>query len=144
MKAIFQFSDYNVLEIQYKLNPVFEEDEASLSPGFSFDLEFSEEEDEALVYLGLELGDADLQVNSFYLNVKIAGNFIFRSEDEELVHEQKIEYCKINGVAILYPYLRALVSDITSKGSEQPIILPTMNVVEMLRRNEMNKKNIQE
>lgn len=139
MKAVFQFSDYNVLEIQYKLNPRFEEEEASLSPGFSFDLEFVEGEDEALVYLGLELGDAELEGNSFYLNVKIAGEFIFRSEDEELVHEQKIDYCKVNGVAILYPYLRALVSDITSKGSEQPIILPTMNIVEMLKRNEMNK-----
>lgn len=143
MKAVFQFIDYNVLEIQYKLNPRFEEEEASLSPNFSFDLEFIEDEDEALVYLGLELGDTEFKKNSFYLNVKVAGDFIFRSEDEALIHQQKIDYCKVNGVAILYPYLRALVSDITNKGSEQPIILPTMNIVEMLR-NQMNEKDNQE
>ncbi|HDV6065568.1 TPA: protein-export chaperone SecB, partial [Staphylococcus pseudintermedius] len=35
-------------------------------------------------------------------------------------------------IAILFPYLRSLISDVTSKGSRAPIILPPINVHEFL------------
>lgn len=37
-----------------------------------------------------------------------------------------------NAVAILFPYVRSLISDLTSKGSDDPIILPPINVNSML------------
>ncbi|MFZ2464672.1 MAG: protein-export chaperone SecB, partial [Caldibacillus thermoamylovorans] len=33
----------------------------------------------------------------------------------------------INGSAILFPYLRSVLTDLTSKSKHQPVILPTVN-----------------
>ncbi|WP_162106043.1 protein-export chaperone SecB [Bacillus subtilis] len=72
--------------------------------------------------------------NSFYLNCKVQGHFIFNND--EFPEEEKVKFFKVNGVSILFPYLRSLVSDLTSKGSEQPVILPTMNVAQMIKDQE--------
>jgi preprotein translocase subunit SecB len=61
------------------------------------------------------------------------GYFEIIIKDKELAEQKIINYYKVNGVAILFPYLRSLISDMTSKGSETPIILPTINVAAMLK-----------
>ncbi|MEC1586154.1 protein-export chaperone SecB [Bacillus spizizenii] len=135
MKSFFQFDDYNIIDVNYKFNNNFESDEAVLSPIFDFELEFEDEtKDEADLILGIELGDKDLVSNSFYLNCKVQGHFIFNND--EFPEEEKVKFFKVNGVSILFPYLRSLVSDLTSKGSEQPVILPTMNVAQMIKDQE--------
>ncbi len=37
-----------------------------------------------------------------------------------------------NGSAILFPYLRSIVTDITSKGKHSPIVLPTLNFYKLI------------
>lgn len=139
MKSFFQFDDYNVIDVNYKFNSKFNGDEALISPAFDLQLNFeNEERNEADLTLGIEIGDKELESNSFYLNCKVQGHFIFNNDKYE--DDEKLKFFKINGVSILYPYLRSLVSDITSKGSEQPLILPTMNVAKMIEDQE-NKLN---
>jgi len=41
----------------------------------------------------------------------------------------------------LFPYLRSIVSDITSKGSDTPIILPTINIVALFNKLKEEKLN---
>ena len=47
--------------------------------------------------------------------------------------DQIIEILGINGSAILLPYVRAIVSMLTTLDSDQAIILPTINVIDLLK-----------
>ena len=49
---------------------------------------------------------------------------------------------EVNGTAILFPYLRSIITTITSSMGIQPIILPTMNIVKMIK--EKKNKNVGE
>jgi len=90
-----------------------------------------------MIGLGVELGDESLATKPVYVKANIIG--LFHIESDELSDEQKEVFFKVNGVAILFPYLRGLVSELTSKGSMNPIILPTMNITVLLA--ELDKNN---
>lgn len=45
-----------------------------------------------------------------------------------------------NGLAILFPYARAIVSDMTRMGNVNPVILPSINIIEYLKRFNANSK----
>ena len=43
-----------------------------------------------------------------------------------------------NAIAIMFPYLRSMVSMITSSSGREPIILPTMNVAKLFEKIDKN------
>ncbi|PFC81040.1 hypothetical protein CN272_27990 [Bacillus anthracis] len=132
MLAQLQFRDYHVINISYKFNPYNPEEEESLSPDFSYKIQKNEEDSkEAVVYLTFNIGDEMLRDSSIYVSVTIAGEFVVFGEEDE---EQIDMLYKVNAIAILYPYLRSIVSEITSKGTSSPIILPTMNIAAMFNQ----------
>ena len=49
------------------------------------------------------------------------------------VSEEQIENFKPNAVAILFPYVRALISSYTANANVTPLILPPINVNQLLR-----------
>lgn len=61
----------------------------------------------------------------FTMKVDMLGEF-------ELVGEDNIERYKANAIAIMYPYVRAIVSTYTSSSNVLPVILPAINVNAML------------
>ena len=131
MLAKLQFRDYHVINISYKFNP-YNPEEESLSPDFSYKIQKNEEDSkEAVVYLTFNIGDEMLRDSSIYVSVTIAGEFVVFGEEDE---EQIDMLYKVNAIAILYPYLRSIVSEITSKGTSSPIILPTMNIAAMFNQ----------
>lgn len=139
MKAMLQFKKFKVLEMQYKssFTTNFEEE---ISPSFGIQVSLNEENSkQAVVRLEVEIGEENQE--SDYLKVIIAGFFTFETEAEEVSDDVIYQYYEINGTAILFPYLRSIVSDLTSKGDDSPIILPTLNIPAMLkaRAEEENK-----
>ncbi|WP_404427267.1 protein-export chaperone SecB [Ureibacillus chungkukjangi] len=141
MSAVLQFRDYHILESHYKFNPYFQEfdEEVKLTPQISYKLETNPQTfEEAIIYLGIEIGDEDLRDFNFYAKAKVSGFFLMHP-NEEMSEEEILSFYKYNAVAILFPYLRSIISDITSKGSETPIILPTMNIVKMIEENEFKE-----
>ncbi|GLJ01110.1 MULTISPECIES: protein-export chaperone SecB [Bacillus] len=139
MKAILQFVDYKVLNTVYKHNPALDDKEfEELNPEFEVTLRLTKK-DHAFIKLSIEFGDKKVQETSLYVYAQIAGLFEFESE-EEISNENKKELLQVNGLAILYPYIRSLVTDLTSKGSNEGVILPTVNISEMLR-NELAKED---
>lgn len=143
MTAVLQFRDYHVIESHYKFNPFPPEElleDNNISPKIFYNLETNPNSiDEAAVFLGIEIGDPNFQATTFYVKVRIVGLFVMHERPEDMSEEDVIGFYKINAVAILFPYLRAIVSDISSKGSEGPIILPTMNIVNMIAKNEFKE-----
>ncbi|MDR4970573.1 MULTISPECIES: protein-export chaperone SecB [Bacillus cereus group] len=142
MNAILQFKNYHVIETFYKYNPVFdvEEGEANLSPEIEFNLDLVHNDiHKALLTLTIALGDENLESNSFFVKAKVLGEFHFKTK-EDIEAEKALRFYKENGLAILFPYVRSLISDLTSKGNETPVILPTFNIVRLLNEHEKKEK----
>lgn len=70
----------------------------------------------------------------FYIDVELTGYFKLEGEDD-------ISKYEANAIAIMYPYLRAIVSNYTSSANVSPVILPAINVNAMLKRKNESKKN---
>ncbi len=131
MQAKLQFLDYHVKEIEYKIQPGAQNTEIELKPFFDYKI-IPENKDlsRAWVFLTFTTGDPQLKDPGFYLNITIMG--LFHVEDDNSDETTIMKYYQVNALAILFPYLRALVSDITSKGSGTPLILPTINIVALI------------
>ncbi|HEL2473864.1 TPA: protein-export chaperone SecB [Streptococcus suis] len=48
------------------------------------------------------------------------------------IEENIFEVLYVNGTAILYPYLRSIVSIVSAIDSSEAMLLPTINVLELL------------
>ncbi|MGK0576779.1 protein-export chaperone SecB [Macrococcus capreoli] len=129
MKAQLNFLKYEVEEIVYKVNTLIEVEEDSLNPELICNVMHPKNDNSKfIVKLGLEFGDESLDNTNSYLRCVVAGVF-----EQGVASEFDLTP---NAIAILFPYLRSIISDITSKGSRTPIILPPINVHEFLNNAE--------
>ncbi len=74
----------------------------------------------------------DISDAPFYMNIEIIGEFSLEGEGD-------ITNYKANAIAIMYPYLRAIVSTYTSGANVMPVILPAINVNAMLEQKKDKK-----
>ncbi len=97
----------------------------------SFDLKTSQvfpEEDNRRFDLFFEI---DVKDTDFDLFIKML--FIFEIDDD-ITEEFKVsDFPKINAPAIAFPFLRALVSNITLQSGLRPVMLPSINFVEFAK-----------
>lgn len=127
------FEQYLVEKIEFLLNKDFE-----LIEDIQLDLDFDREID-----IDLEDGEATIKLECkvfknykddnkpFYLEVVIIGFFKFKGD----LSESKIEnLLEINGTAILFPYLRSLISTITINSGLPALTIPLINIVKMLEK----------
>lgn len=75
----------------------------------------------------------------FYLNVEIEGIFSLDSWKEDKI---KSAIMSNNTVAILFPYLRNLITMLTANANVPPYILPVVNINELLKEVEKNAEPI--
>lgn len=139
MKSILSFNHYDVLETVYKFNPSKEEGSIEITPSFKLDIQYNDEKrSEAALIFSVEIGDEGLEEYAFYVKAVIIGVFALEIDDSEQSNEHLInDLYKKNAVAILYPYMRSLVSDLSSKGSEMPLTLPPINVASMIEKHNL-------
>lgn len=79
------------------------------------------------VHLGVVVSaDKDGNDIPFNLSVEISGffNLLGEETDETFINQ--------NALAILFPYLRSLVTTVTVNAGIPPIILPAVNIIQML------------
>lgn len=125
MKSVLSFINYRVNEIQFKENEYFKEDDVTLD--FDIDAEYDQvDHDSYLVKLKLDVFKNPEENNyPFTMYVELTGLF----EISEINDEETREFIlKKNTVAILFPYLRSIVSTYTANANIQPLILPPVNV----------------
>ena len=109
--GIIRFEKYEVEEIQFKLNSAYEEEEVIIH---IFD-------------------EAIKNRYPFEMKVVVVGYFSIGVEkDNDIAHYQA------NAIAILYPYIRAIVSTYTASANVTPLILPTVNVNKFLKNRTAN------
>ncbi|PRO64556.1 protein-export chaperone SecB [Alkalicoccus urumqiensis] len=146
MKSKLQFNDYQVLETYYKYDPDNQLEEETVSPDFNLKIQYlNNEKTEAFLNLGVRLGDKNLDQNSFYMEAQVLGRFLVVSGDEDLPEGFVENMFRKNALAILYPYMRALVTTLSNNGSEAPIMLPPMNIAEMIEsKDKIEELNFEE
>lgn len=132
--AVIQFLGYRVVNILYECAPEFEFPGDEISYRFNFSktntLISSNDFQENLEVNVFYSQDGDFANAPYKLTVEIAGRFVCNEE-----WKPKWE---ANAIAIMFPYLRSIVSMITSSSGREPIILPTMNVTKLFK-NDNNK-----
>lgn len=132
------FRDFIITKASYTKNYNFNIETEEVNAKTSFECEINENEDNAIVKLITQSGNLEDKSSPFQVNVEIEGLFEFvESESEGLRFE---EYLTNNAVAILFPYIRSTISELTAKSNEFPVLnLPIINVARMLK--EENKIN---
>lgn len=123
MKPIIELDGYTIERLYYKsLGDLPEEaDEKSGEMKRKVSIGLTEDKKNAVVVLKIELQDEKTNKG---IELDIVGNYTI---NEDLTIEEIEDVLKVNGLALIYPYARSIISMITSLDSENAIILPVIN-----------------
>ena len=122
------FDNYLVTELSYKQNSNFSF-ENDLDVSFDANAKIQLSDSDASVTLKVICGDENNIDCPFVLNVEVMG--IFKVEGN--IKDFK-ELVTTNTLAILFPYVRSLVSDLSSRSNVYPQYrLPLLNIVEFIK-----------
>lgn len=128
--AVIQFIGYRVTNILYNCDPSFEIPQGEVSYKFNFskslailsDTEVRENVCANVFYCTTD----NIEEAPFRITVEIAGRF--RCDNE---WKPELEP---NVLAIMFPYLRSIISTITCNSGREPIILPTINIASLFEK----------
>jgi len=123
-ESALKLNNYHVEKIEFILNKkfIYQEDNISITPTFGRIMK-ELEKDKFYIQLRSTVGDDKNKNIPFYLDVVISGVFEIECEDDNT----KKNVVKNNGTSILFPYLRALISSVTSLSNFPQFILPVLN-----------------
>ena len=115
-------------------------DERTKRDNDSFDLEsgnfFSDDEENNTFGVAFKLN-----INDRSFDLIIEAFFNFEIVDEKMTEDFKLSsFPKINAPAIAFPYLRAFVSNLTLQSGLEPVILPSINYVQLAKNDSSNKE----
>lgn len=115
-------------------------DERTKRDNDSFDLEsgnfFSDDEENNTFGVAFKLN-----INDRSFDLIIEAFFNFEIVDEKMTEDFKLSsFPKINAPAIAFPYLRAFVSNLTLQSGLEPVILPSINFVQLANNDSSNKE----
>jgi len=134
-RASLQFKDYIVHKATYVLNQNFERKSDKISIDYDIHANIEYGEDNNYVVLNVQMGDTEDASSPFYCEVEILGVFEYDGSDEF-----RESFFKVNATAVLFPYVRSLVSDLTSRSNLFPTYhLPLINIAKYIN----DKKNIE-
>ncbi len=152
MHSILQFEKYYIEKMSYSRNNDFwnnipenydeAEIEVELKPTFKFDVIVNPETFlQAQVLIGVKIGSVASEVKSPFIAEAVIRGY-FEINDESLKNqgapgiseEQANKFYWQSALAILFPYLRSLVSDLTGKSDHQSVILPTLNIINVAKK----------
>lgn len=116
------------------INKRREGDNFRINPKFSRQvLRLSENEYE----VGLRVTIQDEQDNPFPFNVFVEISLITQFDDVTKLNEEELkEYLNITCLQILIPYMRSVVTNLTSAALVTPLILPVINVYQFVEGSE--------
>jgi len=83
--------------------------------------------------------------NNYRIDIKLEINALFIFDDDlsiKFTKEEKEEMLIVNGTAILFPYIRSVIYNITSFDTENNnIIMPVVNLSDLLNNNVETEQN---
>jgi preprotein translocase subunit SecB len=131
-----KFADFKLLKVDFAVNQKFDtkNKEQSVSPKLSLNFEFRDSEQELVVLVGVMQKSGNIP---YYFEVQAGGLFKFKSRPDEKMLKQ-LE--TINCPAIIFPYLRETIADLTRRAGFPPLHLAPINFVELSKNLPGKKK----
>ncbi|MDY0274771.1 MAG: protein-export chaperone SecB [Desulfomicrobium sp.] len=106
--------------------------EVEMATNIRFGADFDEATKVATGIIAVVIPENECYPYSF--EIEVGGKFSL--EDDEIPHIERI--CGINIPAILFPYLRENVADITRRSGNSPVHLGTINFVEIAKQKKLS------
>lgn len=133
--GMIQFNGYRLVNVRYDCEPEFEFDNiknGDMKFGFSKKSVVINENTRQLNLAGhVFFSDGeDFDKAPYKVVVEIAGMFSSQTEF--------MNCWENNALAILFPYVRSIISSITAQSGRPAVILPTANIVKMFSEAEKN------
>ncbi len=124
-----KFLNYIVNSVNYKANEnLTQKDSWNLVFNIHNTTSVTNEKDKMKIQLGVDVFKG-VEDAPFYIDAEITGFFEIEGEEDISIYEA-------NAIAIMYPYLRAIISNYTASANVFPVILPAINVNAMLKKQE--------
>lgn len=127
VKSSLIFKEYIVDEVSFKLNRNFEEKPVELKVDIQSSITKDDNNMEVNLKVDLFKDISDKKLFPFTMTVTITGMFQIENNTENITFDA-------NAVAILYPYVRAIISSYTANANINPVILPTLNVAKAMNQ----------
>ncbi len=121
--------EIKIEEISIKNNNLESEQESfDISPEISRDLRFlNDDQSIGQTRLNFSLINSDENIFPIDLRIILVGTFVL----EKISEEDRESFLKYQAVQILFPYLRTMLSNITSSAFMSPILLPVIDVYKL-------------
>lgn len=127
-KTPISFKGYRIIRLKYGINIDPNKNDMKIRYGISKDKKMGQ------VTITVRFNDESKKA---YGLLEVAGQFDL---SPNLTEEQQRLYVGQNGSAILYPYVRSIVSMITSLDDNHVQLLPTLNFVNLVKNNKIQKE----
>lgn len=117
----FQFKEYRIISLNFSIKgDVGISKDIEINPSFRIKKEYDKKS--LKLFLEISLDNGDLPFN---FDIVIAGLFEFSRDVSK--SNSVDEIANINCAAILFPFLRETVADITRRAGFSPLLLPPVN-----------------
>lgn len=138
IKSSLHFIDYIVNFIEFHRNDDFEESTPNIDFNINREVDYLEDEDNTmLVTIEVTLFDNPKENNyPFSMKLNVTGIF----ELENIALDKRESFAEANSVAILFPYIRSLITTYTSNSNVPPLILPPINVLKLIEKEKEKEK----
>lgn len=131
-KSSFQFNDYKLQHVEFTYNPdCSSQDSIELTFAINVSVSIKDVNDAIITLEAIIFDDAKKNNYPFTLKVAISGHFSIDGE-QLFTSDEFLAYCKLNGVTVMFPFLRSVIADITKAANIDTLILPLMNISSML------------
>lgn len=125
IKSVLTFNEYKVNKVEFTLNPNWSGNETEIDLNIRKQVTYDEDTKSGIVKLFTNVFEnAEQRDYPFSIVLEVSGFFNIESDN----HEESKKLLNTNAVAILFPYIRALISTYTSNANVAPLILPAINV----------------
>lgn len=132
-----KFIDFAILKLHFDLNDDFKEDKEekdTLVPQIAINHEFREKEKQLVVFLGLRQNTGNIP---YRYEIKSGSIFQFDNIPDEKTLKQ---LATINCPAIMFPYIRETIADLTRRAGFPPLHLDPINFIELAKKREPKKQ----
>ncbi len=118
----FKFLGYRISKISCEIKDSYKPGESKYQQSINIQQNYSDEENRFVeIIFDTEVKTED---ENLYFLVRIKGGFQAHENMPEHLFKNLAEH---NGPAILYPFIRAIISSYSAQANIPPIILPTVN-----------------
>lgn len=131
--------EVRLLKIIFNLNQDYKVDdkkEISFNPNIGLRHDFIKDTNELHVFVKLRQTTGDIP---YYFDVEIGSLFKFKETPDPKILET---FSTINCPAMIFPYIREIVADITRRAGFPPLHIDPINFIELAKKNKEKKPTV--